>query len=155
MFDLNSVDNRNGINVNKSSSSAPADQHQGQQFGRQYQQPYGWSQTPQQNQYYANTKQQAPQQVPVPPPPQQQQQQSSSQECFVRNVPIVFEETGTPISRTTESNSSAPTSQAATNKPRPEPFNKDSFASNQPIPSDQSIPIPPHQSTDNQQNSGK
>lgn len=102
-------------------------------YGRQYQQPYGqqyqYSQSPQQNQYYTNQ----PQQQAPPPPPQQQQ------EGFVRNVPIFFEGSKTPVS------TAPPAAQSGSNKARPEPLNKESFASNQPEP----------QQSQQQQHSGK
>lgn len=170
------ADDRNGMNVNKSSSSnigtstpygnnASAstgnDQYyqQSPNYGahqaRNYQQPYGWSQSPQQNQYHANSQQQQQPQHQAPPPPPPAPQQHASQEGFVRTVPIVFEGTGSPINRTSETGS-AP---AGSNKPRPEPLNKESFAQNQPIPSDQPIPCPPpsshNQQQPEQQHSGK
>ncbi|XP_031626958.1 BAG domain-containing protein Samui-like [Contarinia nasturtii] len=136
-----------GNNQNQYYQQSPNYAHQTPQYGRHYQQPYGqqyqYSQSPQQNQFYA--------QAPPPPPPQpqpqqQQQQQHTPQEGFVRNVPIVLEETGTPVNRSTETGAPPPTkTQTGPTKTRPEPLNKESFASNEPI------PCPPPPASQNQQ----
>lgn len=122
-------------------------------FTRHYQQPhaqqYQYSQTPQQNQYYANIPPSQQQQQP-----EQRQHHHPSQEGFVRNVPIVLEETGTTVNHAFETGSAQPpTPPTALNKPRPEPLNKESF------PTNESIPCPPpashDQSQSQQQHSGE
>lgn len=132
----------------------------GPQYGRQYQQPYA--------QQYSHAQPQH--QTPNQPHPKQ-----TSHESYVRNVPIVFE--GTPINRTADtasgsgqaSSSSPPPppqqqqqqqQQTASAKPRPEPLNKDSFASNQAIPCPpppaHNQPVQQHlQSDQQQQHSGE
>lgn len=147
-----------GNNQNKYYQQSPNyGGQQAPQYGRQYQQPYAqqyqYSQSPQQNQYYANSPpQHGPQHAP----------QHAPQEGFVRTVPIFFEGSQVPITRANENNSAqaapaqaAPptTSQSGSNKSRPEPLNKESFASNQPIP----CPEPPSnkQQQSEQQHSGK
>lgn len=136
-----------GNNQNQYYQQSPNYGHQTPQYGRHYQQPYGqqyqYSQSPQQNQFYAQTP-------PQPPPQPQQQPQHTSQEGFVRNVPIVLEETGTPVNRSTET-SAPPKTQTGSNKSRPEPLNKESFASNEPIP----CPPPPSSQNQQPQHSGK
>ncbi|XP_055313779.1 BAG domain-containing protein Samui isoform X2 [Sitodiplosis mosellana] len=122
-----------GNNQNQYYQQSPNYAHQAPPYGRQYQQPYA-------PQYQYS-------QSPPPPPPQPH----PSQEGFVRNVPIVLEETGTPVNKVRAETSAAPatppTSQTGSNKARPEPLNKESFASNEPIP----MPCPPQPGSQNQQ----
>lgn len=129
-----------GNNQNQYYQQSPNYAHQAPPYGgRQYQQPfapqYQYSQSPQQNQFYGQ---------PTPPP-----QPNQSQEGFVRNVPIVLEETGTPVRVETSAAPppTPPTSQTGSTKARPEPLNKESFASNEPIP----MPCPPQCASQNQQ----
>lgn len=142
-----------GNNQNQYYQQNPNYAHQAPPYGRNYQQPYGqqYYQHPpshQQNQYHGKQA--------ASPPPQQQPQP----EGFVRNVPIVLEETGTPVPRAAAAatNVAASPPTASSNKTRPEPLNKDSFAQNQPIPADQPIPCPPppsHNQQTDQQHSGE
>lgn len=122
------------------------------QYGRPYPQPYAPQQyspaqaQPQpQNRHPAAATTSSSSSSSNQPHPKQ-----TSHESYVRNVPIVFETTGTPINRSAADAASGsgvssssppppPPQQMASGKPRPEPLNKDSFASNQPIP----CPPPP------------
>lgn len=178
------ADNRNGMMQGNESShqnqnnqyypQSGGNPNYGPQYGRQYQQPYaqqypqGHAQPQQQNRNYVNpaSAAAAPSASSSSSSSSQQQQhpKQAPHESYVRNVPIVFETTGTPINRTADTGTgtgqSPPTQQqhyqpqTASGKPRPEPLNKDSFAN---VPLNQPIPCPPaqQQQPDQQQHSGE
>lgn len=154
-----------GNNQNQYYQQSPNYAPQAPPYGtRNYQQPYGqqyyqYPQSHQPNQYYGNQAT-----SPPPPPPQptrQPQPTTQSPEGFVRNVPIVLEETGTPVPRAAAAATNvaaAASPPSSSNKVRPEPLNKDSFGQNQPTPSDQPIPChppPSHTQQTDQQHSGE
>lgn len=112
------------------SASARNNQNQYYQQSPQYEDPHG-----RQYQQHPYAQHYSPQPEPQPnqhTPPQQSTQTSQG----VRNVPIFFEGSNKPVNRSNENvpKAFAQATSTATNKPRPEPLNKESFSANDPIP---------------------
>lgn len=107
-----------GLGAN-ASTSARNNHNQYYQQSPQYEDLYG-RQHPYAQHYSSQSEPQPNQHAPP--------QQSTQTAQGVRNVPIFFEGSNKPVNRSSEDVPQASAQTAATNKPRPEPLNKESFS---------------------------